>query len=163
MLKIKGGIYSFVNTVNSKQYIGSAKDFYLRLNEHLNNKKSNINLRRSRAFNKYGLVAQRSSAAKHAKHKFYWVIYESFSYENKRISNKDLTNLVTSYIKAFKLNTLYNFNYEATSTQGYIHRDEANKKRIEYYKDKNNHPMYGKTHSKEILDLISKPGKLNPM
>lgn len=23
--------------------------------------------------------------------------------------------------------------------------------------------MYGKTHSKEILDLISKPGKLNPM
>lgn len=39
VLKNKGGIYSFVNTINGKQYIGSA--FYLRLNEHLNNKKSN--------------------------------------------------------------------------------------------------------------------------
>ena len=29
-----GGIYSFINTVNGNQYIGSAKDFYLRLNEH---------------------------------------------------------------------------------------------------------------------------------
>lgn len=150
MLKNQGSIYSFINTVNSKQYIGSAKYFYLRLNEHLNNKKSNLNLQR--AFNKYGLD------------KFYWAIYEYFSYENKRISNKDLTNLETSYIKAFKLNTLYNFNYEVTSTQGYIHTDEAKKKKmIEYYKDKNNHPMYGKTHSKEILYLISKPGKLNPM
>lgn len=35
LLKDKGGIYSFINTENSNQYIGSAKDFYLRLNEHL--------------------------------------------------------------------------------------------------------------------------------
>uniref|UniRef100_UPI0030FE5249 hypothetical protein n=1 Tax=Dematophora necatrix TaxID=2751867 RepID=UPI0030FE5249 len=34
LLKNKGGIYSFINTVNGNQYIGSAKDFYLRLNEH---------------------------------------------------------------------------------------------------------------------------------
>ena len=34
LLKDKGGIYSFINTVNGNQYIGSAKDFYLRLNEH---------------------------------------------------------------------------------------------------------------------------------
>ena len=34
---------------------------------------------------------------------------------------------------------------------------------VEYYKDKNNHPMFGKTHTKEALALISKPGKLNPM
>ena len=33
LLKDKGGIYSFINTVNGNQYIGSAKDFYLRLNE----------------------------------------------------------------------------------------------------------------------------------
>jgi hypothetical protein len=32
-----------------------------------------------------------------------------------------------------------------------------------YYKDKNNHPMFGKTHTKEALALISKPGELNPM
>lgn len=27
-----------LNTVNNKQYIGSAKDFYVRLNEHVNYK-----------------------------------------------------------------------------------------------------------------------------
>lgn len=53
ILKKKGGIYAFINTVNGKQYIGSAKDFYLRLNEHLNKKKSNSSLQF--AFDKYGL------------------------------------------------------------------------------------------------------------
>ena len=42
LLKNKGGIYSFINTVNGNQYIGSAKDFYLRLKEHLENKRSNV-------------------------------------------------------------------------------------------------------------------------
>ena len=32
-----------------------------------------------------------------------------------------------------------------------------------YYKYKNNHPMFGKTHTEETLALISKPGELNPM
>lgn len=32
----------------------------------------------------------------------------------------------------------------------------------ERYKDKNNHPMYGKSHSEKALALISKPGMLNP-
>lgn len=72
----------FINTVDGKQYIGSAKDFYIRLYEHLNNKKSNINLQR--AFNKYGL------------NEFHRVVYEYFSYKTKIISNKDLTNLETS-------------------------------------------------------------------
>ena len=30
-------------------------------------------------------------------------------------------------------------------------------------KDKNNHPMFGKTHTEEALALISKRGELNPM
>lgn len=44
LLKDKGGIYSFIKATpeNGNQYIGSAKDFYLRLSEHLENKKSNI-------------------------------------------------------------------------------------------------------------------------
>lgn len=148
-LKYKGGIYSFINTVNGKQYIGSAKDFYLRLNEHLNNKKSNLSLQK--AFSKHGID------------KFRWVIYEYFSYENKIISNEALTTLETNYIKAFDFSTLYNFKFEATSMLGYKHTDEAKQKMIERFKDKNNHPMFGKKHSKEILDLISKPGELNPM
>lgn len=71
MLINKGGIYSFVNTVNAKRYIGRAKDFFLRLNEHLNNKKSNINLQN--AFNKYGLD------------KFHWVVYEYFTYPSAQL------------------------------------------------------------------------------
>jgi len=35
----KKGVYSFLNKVNGKQYIGSAKDLYLRLNEHLSHRK----------------------------------------------------------------------------------------------------------------------------
>lgn len=149
ILKNKGGVYSFINTVNGKQYIGSAKDFYIRLNEHLNNKKSNVSLQK--AFNKYGLD------------KFNWVIYEYFSYETKILSNEGLTKLETSYIKAFDFSTLYNMKREASSMLGYKHTDEAIQKMIERYKDKTNHPMFGKSHSEEVLKLISKPGELNPM
>jgi len=49
----KAGIYSFMNKVTGKQYIGSAKDLYLRLNEHLSNRKSNRALQS--AVLKYGL------------------------------------------------------------------------------------------------------------
>lgn len=31
------------------------------------------------------------------------------------------------------------------------------------YKDKTNHPMFGKNHDSFALSKISKPGKLNPM
>jgi hypothetical protein len=73
LLKDKGGIYSFINLENGNQYIGSAKDFYLRLNEHLGNKKSNVALQA--AFSKYGLD------------KFKFCIYEYFTYESKVISS----------------------------------------------------------------------------
>jgi group I intron endonuclease len=52
---------------------------------------------------------------------------------------------------------------EASRMYGYKHTDEAIQKMIERFKDKSNHPMYGKNHSKEVLRLISKPGSLNPM
>ena len=34
---------------------------------------------------------------------------------------------------------------------------------IERYKNKENHPFFGKTHTEEAKKLISKPGKENPM
>lgn len=149
LLKNKGGIYSFINTINGNQYIGSAKDFYLRLNEHLNNKKSNSSLQK--AFEKYGLE------------NFNWVIYEYFTYVSKILHHDALTQLETNYIQAFDFSTLYNMKRIATSTLGYKHTDDAIQKMIERYKDKENHPMFGKTHSEEVLKLISKPGNLNPM
>jgi len=51
----------------------------------------------------------------------------------------------------------------ATNLSGYRHTEEAKLKMKDWYKNKNNHPMYGKTHKKETLSLISKPGELNPM
>lgn len=46
---------------------------------------------------------------------------------------------------------------------GYKHTEEAIEKMIKRFENKENHPMYGKTHTKEALTLISKPGVLNPM
>ena len=111
LLKDKGGIYSFINTKNGNQYIGSAKDFYLRLNEHLSNKKSNLALQN--AFIKYGLD------------QFKFCIYEYFTYESKIVSSKGLTDLETSYITKFNFNTLYNFKATATSSLGYKHTEES--------------------------------------
>jgi group I intron endonuclease len=149
LLKNKGGIYSFVNTLNNKKYIGSAKDLYIRLVEHINNKKSNAALQK--AFNKYGLD------------KFNFCVYEYFTYDSKIISHKSLTDLETSYIKKFNLDPLYNYTNSATSLSGYKHSNEAKSKMIKRYENKNNHPMFGKTQTKEALALISKPGKLNTM
>ena len=69
----------------------------------------------------------------------------------------------TNYIKKFNFDTLYNFKANATSLLGYKHTEEARLKMIEYYKNKENHPMFGKTHTRKALSLISKPGELNPM
>jgi hypothetical protein len=110
-LKNKSGIYCFINTINNKKYIGNAKDLYLRLIEHLKNKKSNTALQE--AFKKYGLK------------NFNFCVFEYFTYINKTLSSKDLTDLETSYIKRFDFNTLYNFKSTATSSLGYKHTKEA--------------------------------------
>ena len=100
----KGGIYSFFNNINGKQYVGSAKDLYLRLNEHLSKRKSNRALQA--AILKYGLK------------NFSFCIYEYFTYENKIISSKLLTDIETFYIKMFDFTNLYNFMTSATSLEG---------------------------------------------
>jgi group I intron endonuclease len=74
-----------VNTVNDKRYIGSAKDFFIRLNEHLKDK-NNSNAALQKAFVKYGFA------------KFKFCIYEYFSCESRIISHKSLTELDTSYL-----------------------------------------------------------------
>ena len=100
LLLNKGGIYSFLNKTNGKQYIGSAKDLYLRLNEHLSKRKSNRALQA--AILKYGLE------------NFNFCIYEYFSYEKKSTSFKLLTDIETMYIKKFEFSDLYNFMKSAT-------------------------------------------------
>ncbi|GAA5114502.1 hypothetical protein GCM10023339_20300 [Alloalcanivorax gelatiniphagus] len=106
LLRGKGGIYSLVNTVSGKRYIGSAKDFYIRLNEHLRYK-NNTNVALQKAFVKYGYG------------KFKICIYEYFTYESKIMSHKSLTELETSYIAKFPFDTLYNFSSLAHNNLGY--------------------------------------------
>lgn len=101
LLLNKGGIYSFINKTNGKQYIGSAKDLYIRLNQHLCKRKSNS--------------ALQPAILKHGLDNFYFCIYEYFSYENKSTSFRLLTDLETMYIKKFEFNNLYNFMKNATS------------------------------------------------
>lgn len=133
LLKNKGGIYCFLNTVNGKRYVGSAKDLYIRLIEHLSNKKSNTALQN--AMLKYGL------------NNFNFCVFEYFTYDNKIVSHKALTDLETSYIEKYPFDNLYNFMKTATSLLGYKHTDEAKLKMLKRFEDKSNHPMYGKSHT----------------
>lgn len=112
ILKNYKGIYSFYNIINHNQYIASVNDFYLRFNEHINNKKSNNALQR--AFNKYGL------------HHFEFHVY--FQIHSSIETYKNLTDLETEYIGNFDFNTLYNYKRIATSMLGYKHTDQAREK-----------------------------------
>lgn len=118
----KAGIYCFINTINNKWYIGSAKDLYLRLivaKHHLANKKSNTALQN--AIFKYGLD------------KFDFCVYLRsmyFTYHSKIVSNKALTDLVTSYIKNYPFDNFYNFMRTAISLEGYKHTYEAKLKML---------------------------------
>ena len=55
-IKNKSGIYSFLNLVNGKRYVGSSVDLYNRLHEHVHNLKNNKahNAHFQNAWNKYG-------------------------------------------------------------------------------------------------------------
>ncbi len=145
-LRNKSGIYSLYNEINGKQYIGSAKDLYLRLLEHIVGRKSNRYLQN--AIKKYGLS------------NFTFRILE---YINKPFTNKKLTDLETKYIGKFDFKNLYNFKSISTSMLGYKHTPEALLKMIKRFKNKINHPMYGKTHTEEAKNLIRKFGEKNPM
>ena len=152
LLLNKGGIYSFINKTYGKQYIGSAKDLYIRLNEHLSKRKSNS--------------ALQAAILKHGLDNFNFCIYEVFSSalrENKATSFKLLTDLETMYIKNFEFSNLYHFMKNATSLEGYKHTDEAKEKMVKRFEDKINHPFWGKHHNEKSKSLISKPGELNPM
>jgi len=148
-LKNKSGVYCIINTINGKLYVGSAKDLYLRLAEHISNKKSNIALQK--AILKYGLK------------NFNFAVLEYFVYDVTRVNNKALTDLETSYIKKYSFDNLYNFKQTATSMLGYKHTNQAKLKMLTRFEDKSNHPMFGKTHTSKVRELISKPGELNPM
>lgn len=143
----KGGVYGLVNILDPneiKQYIGSSKDLYERLSDHLKGRYSNSRLQRS--ILKYGIE------------NFHLVIY--YFHKDPSVI---LTDIETEVIKSFAFEKLYNYKREATSSLGYKHTIEAIKKMKKRYLNKANHPMFGRKHDKFALAKISKPGVLNPM
>ena len=142
-----GGVYGLVNISDPnhiKQYIGSSKDLYQRLSDHLKGRESNSRLQRS--ISKYGL------------HNFHFVIY--YLHKDSAVI---LTDIETEVIKSFPFDNLYNYKREADSSLGYKHTIEAINKMKKRYLIKANHPMWGRKHDKFALAKISKPGVLNPM
>jgi group I intron endonuclease len=121
-LRKRSGIYSFINTVNNMQYIGSSADLGSRFNEHLNGRKSNIHLQR--AITKHGIG------------NFIFVIYEFQPYVLP-----DILNLETDYILYFPPLMLYNILLSATSPFGTKHTPEAIAKMVAHLSDKTNHPQ----------------------
>jgi group I intron endonuclease len=143
-LRKLGGVYGLIHVKSSKQYIGSSLNIYSRLQDHIKGKDSNLRLQRS--IKKYGL--QNFNAVIYYLHKDPAVL---------------LTDIETMVMSAFPFSSLFNFKKEANSMLGYKHTKQAIEKMKSRFVIKTNHPMFGKTHNKITLSLISKPGKLNPM
>ena len=97
--------------------------------------------------------------------KYGWPQEKIFLFVLRLVEYVDIANLSvqgeTFYIT--HLLPYYNILKQGYSSLGYKHTEEARLKMVNHYKDKNNHPMFGKKHSDSVLSLISKPGKLNPM
>jgi group I intron endonuclease len=138
LLNQKSGVYAFINLINGKRYIGSGINLYRRFLVHIVGRSSNILLQR--AFKKYGL------------NNFEFVIYAYSDYDLSLII--DLEN---KFISSFPFTMLYKLTPAAGSMFGYKHSAESIIKMEELFKDKNNHPMFGK-NSIEAKELISKPG-----
>ena len=149
------GIYIIRNKINNKVYIGQSWNIKSRLNDHKrnlrNNKSANIHLQR--AYNKYG--------------------FENFEFEpfldlswvmnlDKNVAQIILDETEKYWINYFggkDCNDVYNIK---DGGMGGKYSDE-HKKRLSLiqtgkFSGKNN-PMYGKHHSKETKELISKNRK----
>ena len=138
------------------------KTFFIRLNEHLKYKNNSnaalvffliISLKlcrkkKKKAFVKYGFG------------KFKFCIYEYFSYESRIISHKSITELETSYLSKFKLETLYNFSLIAHNNLGYKHTNES---KLKISKPGDLNPMFGKIHSEETKDMMRKRKNKYPL
>lgn len=104
--------------------------------------------KKKKAFVKYGFG------------KFKFCIYEYFSYESRIISHKSLTELDTSYLSKFKLETLYNFSLIAHNNLGYKHTNES---KLKISKPGDLNPMFGKIHSEETKEMMRKRKNKYPL
>lgn len=74
-----------------------------------------------------------------------------------------ILDLETLYISYFPFDKLYNFKKLAGSMEGYKHTKDSIAKMKKRFLDPANQPMFGKNHSLETKNLISRPGNTNSM
>lgn len=152
---MKSGIYSILNTLNDKIYIGSANDIDRRLSEHLRQLKNNKhpNKKIQNAWNKY------------SEENFVFNIIEYSDVEVLLIREQ---YYLDTYLDAnldndtFEKNG-YNILRIAGSSRGHkMSIETKNKISLSLSGDKN--PFYGKEHSDEVKSIMSskKLGILNP-
>lgn len=163
---MNSGIYKIINTLNSKMYIGSAKDFDVRFSRHIRELKNNVhhNIHLQRSYNKYGFDV------------FEFKIIERIPYEKDIIIERE-----NYYIEKFNSKTEgYNI---ADASFGDILSSHPNREDIirrisktlrenisklseEERKSKFGLPgehngMYGKTHTQDVRDRIGRLHKGN--
>ena len=169
---MKSGIYKIVNKLNNKYYLGSSKDFHVRKLKHFNElrKGKHHNIYLQRAFNKYG------------EENFEFVIVEecenTFEREQELLNELNLKLCYNVSLSAtggyliknhpnreeiIKKNTLFLLNAPKRKKTLIGENNPNWKGGISKYipkpkRDKTgvNNPFYGKKHSKEAKNLISK-------
>ena len=159
-LKLVSGIYAFMHNDTKKLYVGSTFNLARRIDEHLNNRNSNIHLQR--AFTKYGLI-----------HFSLYIleVLNTFSEadlsavegscKTSREYMLELMQLEQKYLDFFY--NKYNINPAAESRLGAKH--SADTKALFRKLNKENPPFLNKTHSVEVLEGMRKrmTGSSNPM
>lgn len=162
------GIYSITNIKNGKKYIGSAKNFKIRWNRHINDLKKNkhCNVYLQRIYNKHGLDI------------FKFEIIEKCDYVKDTIMEKE-----NYYIKYFdSKNSKMGYNLSDASfgdnLSNHPNKEQIIKKRSKTFHDKHDslskeerskkwglfkdkNGMFGKTHTDKVKKKLSNVHKGN--
>lgn len=135
------GIYKIINKVNGKYYVGSSLHIKSRWRCHKSTLRRNIhrNDYLQRAWNKDG------------KENFNFVLVEHL---DKKITLKELLIIEQKYLDIAETETdkCYNLFFKATGTEWSTYSKEKLSKKHSGI----GNPMFGKTHRKEIIELIRK-------
>lgn len=136
-----GVIYLLRNTVNGKCYIGQTIDLNRRIREHKVGNEQAVEV----AIDKYG--------------------WDNFVVEilESNVPRKKLDEKEVKYIERY--NTYKGRGYNCTEGGGSYEETDEMKKKVSKSMSGENHPFYGKHHTKETKEKISraKSGKNNPM
>lgn len=179
---MENGVYQIRNLTNGKRYIGSAASDYgfeQRFSQHLRALRGNYhnNQRLQRAWNKHGAdvfvfeILEECDAAKCIEREQYYLDTLLFASENDsrfnelgynilRIAGSSLgarrSEITKQKLRESHLGKVSCFKGMKHSLESKVKMSKAQKQR---FVDKNNHPMFGKTHSQDARTKISKAHK----